>query len=167
MGWNSCEIITGRACSGSAGSIMLWTARASSSSSSLSFSRACSSSGGAVVCIRLAEGGAFHRRGKIGGKQESNRAAAIQGENGRRCFLTHLVVRFSCGRPRPGTHFFHALSRRRSDRCCSSLCRLSLLFEENAGNGSRYPPNAGLQPTRRSKRPPPARPGGTRLHTHR
>src|SRR5260370_2335945 len=135
MGWNSCEIITAPARSDSAGSIMLWIARASSSSSSLSFSRACSSSGGAVVCIRLSEGGALHRRGKIGGKQESNRAAAIQGENGRRYFLTHLVVRFSCGRPLSGTHLFHSLSPPRSDRCSSSVCRLSLLFEENAGNG--------------------------------
>src|SRR5260370_561261 len=141
MGWNSCEIITASARSDSAGSIMLWIARASSSSSSLSFSRACSSSSGTVVFIRLSEGGALHRRGKIGGKQESNRAAAIQGENGRRCFLSHLVVRFSCGRPPPGTHFFHALSRRRSDWFCSSLCRPSLLFEENALNGWKYRSN--------------------------
>src|SRR5260370_720805 len=121
MGWNSCEIITASARSDSAGSIMLWIARASSSSSSLSFSRACSSSSGAVVFIRLSEGGALHRRGKIGGTQESNRAAAIQDENGVRCFLTHLVVRSPCGGQRPGTQFFHALSCRRSASCPPSL----------------------------------------------
>ena len=59
----------------------LWIARASSSSSSLSFSRACSSNGGAVVFIRLSEGEALHWRGKFGGRQEASRAAAIQGEN--------------------------------------------------------------------------------------
>src|SRR6266851_3637416 len=65
----------------------------------------------------------------------ANRAAAIQGENGEGCFLTHLVVRSACGRQRPGTEFFHALSCRRSDWCRPSLCRVSLLFEENAGDG--------------------------------
>src|SRR6267143_2497336 len=135
MGWNSCEIITTPARSDSAGSITLWIARASSSSSSLSFSRPCSSSGGAVVFIHLSEGGALHRRGKIGGKQEFSRAAAIQDENGWRCFLLHLVVRSACRARRAGPQFFHALTCRRLGRCRPSLCRISLLLEENAGHG--------------------------------
>src|SRR5216683_1497008 len=135
MGWNSCEIITAPARSDSAGSIMLWIARASSSSSSLSFSRACSSSSGTVVFIRLSEGGALHRRGKFGGRQESNRAAAIQGENGGRCFLTQLAAPSSCGVQRAGPQFHYAFSCRRSGRCRPSVCRISLLFEENAYYG--------------------------------
>src|SRR2546421_5162347 len=98
--------------SDSAGSITLWIARASSSSSSLSFSRACSSSGGAAVFFVCPEG-ALHRRGKFGGRQESSRAAAIQGENGRRCFLPHVAVRSACRPRRAGPHFFHPLTFRR------------------------------------------------------
>src|SRR5258708_22105788 len=82
MGWNSFEIITAPARSDSAGIIMLWIARASSSSSSLSFASACSSSGSVVVFIRLSEGRALHRRGKFGGRKQSNRAHEIQGKNG-------------------------------------------------------------------------------------
>src|SRR6266550_46964 len=79
--------------------------------------------------------GALHRRGKFGGRQESSRAAAIQGENGRRCFLPHFVVRSACRARRAGPQFFHALTCRRLGRCRPSLCRISLLSEENAGHG--------------------------------
>src|SRR3989442_3625811 len=96
MGWNSCEIITAPARRDSAGCITLWIARASSSSSSLSFSRACSSSGGAVVFIRLSEGGALHRGGRFGRRQESSRAAAILGAKWGRFFLLHVLVSSAC-----------------------------------------------------------------------
>src|SRR5258708_25152554 len=134
MGWNSCEIITAPARSASAGIITLCIARASSSSSSLSFSIVCGSNGGAVGFIRLSEGGALHRRGKFGGRQESNRAAAIQGENAGRCFLTQLSAPASCGVQRAGPQFHYAFSCRRSGRCRISLCRVSLLFVEQSSH---------------------------------
>ena len=66
---------------------------------------------------------------------QSSRAAALQGENGRRCFLTHLAVRAPCRGQRAGPQFLYAFSCRRSGRCRPSLCRISLLFEEYADPG--------------------------------
>lgn len=39
--------------------------------------------------------GAMHRRGKFGGRRNSNRAAAFRCENAGRCFLTQLFVRIA------------------------------------------------------------------------
>jgi hypothetical protein len=55
------DIVTPRERSDSEGSITLWSARASSNSSSRNFSSACSSAAGANVFIHQSKGGVLHR----------------------------------------------------------------------------------------------------------
>src|SRR6266568_4222070 len=162
MDWHSCPSITPPARSDAQGSVTLGSSPACST---LSFSRVRSSSGGAVVFLRLSEGGALLRRenSAIGRTLTVRLRYSAKME---RLFPAHLVVRFCCGGQRVRPQFYYAFSCWRFDRCRASLCRVLLLFEENADYGRRDRSNAGHQPDRRSKRPLADRPGGTRLHCH-
>src|SRR5436190_1813895 len=105
LGLASCPSITLPARSDAQGSVTLWSSPACST---LSLSRARSSSGGALVFLRLSEGGASGAEGEFGDWQDTVRLryrAKME-----RLFPAHLVVRFCCSGQRVRPQFYYALS---------------------------------------------------------